>query len=230
MARNDVVILDRNHHHRKPNFLPASKSSKIFHKAHPGSMAKTHKSVTARGIAKYAAEAHRRSSAAYRLSLIPLRNEDELREKARIRMAAHRRRLKEHDEDWQKQKERARASDQKYRLKYAVPPVVQVHWIDVIYISVADMLRTLLKNSAYAVKGSILQNTENRLIWNAAYKRRLPAKRKATVIAQEVAADEEREKHQEALMNWTQEWVARSRASQSRSIALDAVGRSHHMS
>jgi hypothetical protein len=52
---------------------------------------------------------------------------------------------------------------------------------------------------------------------------------KATAIAQEVAADEEREKRQEALMNWTQEWAARSRASQSRSIALDAVGRSDHM-
>ncbi|KAJ7870814.1 hypothetical protein B0H14DRAFT_2571132 [Mycena olivaceomarginata] len=155
-------------------------------------MAKTRKSVTARGIAKYAAEAHRRSS------------------------AAHRRRLKEHDEDWQRQKERARASDQKYRLKHA---------------------EDLAQNSAYAVKAS--KWTGSRLFreYIAKYgeqaymehsvQEETARQEKATAIAQEVAADEEREKRQEALMNWTQEWEptpARSRASQSRSIALDAVG------
>ncbi|KAJ7713125.1 hypothetical protein B0H14DRAFT_3523564 [Mycena olivaceomarginata] len=167
-------------------------------------MAKNHKSGTARGIAKYAAEAHRRSSAAYRL-----RNEDELREKARIRMAAHRRRLKEHDADWQRQKERARASDQKYRQKHA-----------------EDLARKqrLRRQSEYIEKYGEQAYMERSVQDETA------RQEKATAIAQEVAIDEEREKRQEALMNWTQEWVARSRASQSRSIALDAVGRSHHMS
>ncbi|KAJ7799353.1 hypothetical protein B0H14DRAFT_2617084 [Mycena olivaceomarginata] len=167
-------------------------------------MAKNHKSVMARGIAKYAAEAHRCSSAAYRL-----RNEDELREKACIRMAAHRRRLKEHDTDWQRQKERARASDQKYRQKHA-----------------EDLARKqrLRRQSEYIEKYGEQAYMERSVQDETAHQE------KATAIAQEVAADEEREKRQEALMNWTQEWAARSCASQSRSIALDAVGRSHHMS
>ncbi|KAF7359297.1 hypothetical protein MSAN_01272100 [Mycena sanguinolenta] len=67
-----------------------------------------------RGITKYAAEAHRRSAAAYRR-----RNAEELREKARIRMALYRQRLKENDVDWEDRKERARISDTKYRKKHA---------------------------------------------------------------------------------------------------------------
>ncbi|KAJ7850687.1 hypothetical protein B0H14DRAFT_2581895 [Mycena olivaceomarginata] len=160
-------------------------------------MAKNHKSGTARGIRKIHCRAYR------------LRNEDELREKARIRMAAHRRRLKEHDAAWQRQKERARASDQKYRQKHA-----------------DDLARKqrLRRQSEYIEKYG-----EQAYMERCAQEENA-CREKAAAIAQEVAADEERAKRKEALMDWTQEWVARKRATQSRSLALDAVGRSHHMS
>ncbi|KAK7016272.1 hypothetical protein R3P38DRAFT_2785983 [Favolaschia claudopus] len=64
---------------------------------------------------KYAANAHRRAAEVYRW-----RNEDQEREKARKRMAAHRKRLRETDNEWTQYKERCKASDRKYRAKSSV--------------------------------------------------------------------------------------------------------------
>ncbi|KAJ7846402.1 hypothetical protein B0H14DRAFT_2584230 [Mycena olivaceomarginata] len=146
-------------------------------------MGRNPKSVTARGIVKYAAEAHWCSSAAYRLS--------------------HRRRLKEHDVDWQRQKERACASDQKYRQKHA-----------------EDLAR---KQRLRRQREHIEKYGEEAYMERSIQEENV-RREKTTAIAQEVAADEKREKRQEAVMNWAEEWVARKRAAQSRSLALDAAG------
>ncbi|KAJ7348183.1 hypothetical protein DFH08DRAFT_808929 [Mycena albidolilacea] len=137
-------------------------------------MAKNHKLVMAQGIIKYAAEAHHCFSAAYHS-----RNEDELYEKARIRMAAHHQWLKEHDVNWQRQKERARASDQKYH------------------------------QNTYTVK-----DEPAAFFLSLKCPRGEAHREKAAVIAQEVAVDEEQAKRKEALMDWTQEWVAKKHGTQ----------------
>ncbi|KAJ6542682.1 hypothetical protein B0H19DRAFT_1171445 [Mycena capillaripes] len=71
-------------------------------------------SVSARAESKHVADTHRRAAATYRW-----RNEEDLREKARVRMAAYRQRLRDEDPDREARKERARASDKKYRAKQA---------------------------------------------------------------------------------------------------------------
>ncbi|KAF8204509.1 hypothetical protein K438DRAFT_1964838 [Mycena galopus ATCC 62051] len=133
-------------------------------KPSPESMGNNYKSVSkqvlAQGIAKYAAEAHR--------PLFLLRNQDKLREKARIRMAVHRQRLKECNSDWEIQKERARASDKKYRRKHAE--------------NLAQKQRVRRKNAyieKYGVEAHIERGAQEENAW----------REKAAAIAQEVAAE-----------------------------------------
>ncbi|KAJ7274271.1 hypothetical protein B0H12DRAFT_1066399 [Mycena haematopus] len=68
-----------------------------------GSMVDTQDSVRAQACAKYAVEAHRRAAAAYRWRQLPL--------------SFHRQRIKAEELDLGDRKERARASDEKYRQK-----------------------------------------------------------------------------------------------------------------
>ncbi|KAF8156267.1 hypothetical protein K438DRAFT_1942840 [Mycena galopus ATCC 62051] len=168
-------------------------------------MGKDHKSAAARAIAKYAAETHRRSSAAYRS-----RNVDDLREKARVRMAAHRQRLKQHDLDWEKQKERARASDKKYHERHAE------------HLAHKQRLR---RQSAYIAKYGEQAYIERGV------QEELARREKATAVTQEIAAEGERDQRRQAMMDWAGDWVAKRggnslRAAHNRSVVLDVVNRS----
>ncbi|KAJ7334628.1 hypothetical protein DFH08DRAFT_813702 [Mycena albidolilacea] len=148
-------------------------------------MAKNHKLVMAQGIIKYAAEAHHCFSAAYHSSSYPnggvrLYNWYHLFLNP---LSAITNGLKEHDVNWQRQKE--------------------------------HMLRTLLANSTYTVKDEPAAFFLSLKVDLKQFCPRGEAHReKAAVIAQEVAVDEEQAKRKEALMDWTQEWVAKKHGTQ----------------
>ncbi|KAF8216643.1 hypothetical protein K438DRAFT_1925745 [Mycena galopus ATCC 62051] len=154
--------------------------------------------VLARGIAKYNAEAHRRSSAAYHS-----RNQDQLREKAWIRMAVRRQRLKEHNSDWEIQKERARVSDRKYRQKHAEDLALK---------------QRVRRENAYIEKYGVEAHIERGV------QEENTRRAKAAAIAQEVAAEDERQQRRAGLMNWA---AQKGNDLPAHSFVLDTVGQPH---